>query len=75
MADQAPSRAVLPAVAPEVTLVESNKATSGATAGRTVVLSEKKAMVNSTVASETLLVESTRRTFGAVVYNTAREGV
>jgi len=57
MADQAPSRAVLPAVTPEVALLDpltkkllfcfvrhSNKATSGATAGRTVVLSEKKAI-------------------------------
>ena len=51
MADQAPSRAVLPAVSPEVDLVESIKSTSGDAAGRTVLLSEKKAMVDSTVLS------------------------
>jgi hypothetical protein len=51
MADQAPSRAVLPGVAPEVALMESNYATSGATVGRTVVLSEEKVMVNRTVLS------------------------
>jgi hypothetical protein len=43
MADRAPSRAVLPAVAPEAALV----VTSGATAGRTVVFSEKKEYKNS----------------------------
>jgi len=47
MADRAPSRAGLPAVAPEAALVESIKVTSGATAGRTVVLSEKKEYKNS----------------------------
>jgi len=51
MADQAPSRSVLPGVAPEVALMESNYATSGATVGRTVVLSEEKVMVNRTVLS------------------------
>jgi len=49
MADQAPSRAVVHAVAPEVALVESTKRTSEAAVYTTVVLGEKKAMVNSTV--------------------------
>jgi hypothetical protein len=51
MADHAPSRAVVQTTAPKALLVDSTERASEAAVYTTVILSGKKAMVNSTVLS------------------------